>query len=274
MERCLVISSRVLELLHQREADKMAAWTVEGSVLLAVLDGELCPAGIFRDDFFGTFNRGGGRRKMFGSIFRLDAIAIVDVEYVVIAEHRNWVIYRQTVFILNDVAARVLLFTVQHLPEYNHLGLCSLLDLAALILTLLEGEILAGLAEQKLVDEAVRLAIAAANCALGNSRPRPVPRNDARFKLRNDAVGNCCENIHQMPLLHAVHNLSNLNAAVEVRFAAVPVVAVAKGFCKTVSNLSTHVLAVVRNLLAKLGCAFAQTNAAFTLIISPFHSVL
>ena len=124
-----------------------------------------------------------GLRQGLG-VLRLQTLALVDVEDVVIPQEGDFLLF-----------AGLFVFGFDPLPEDHHMGLLTLLDISACRLNLLERRILAGAAQEHLIEQAVRLAGCVGDAAAGGD-PRLLPRNQAGFHFSDNAVGDFLVNIH------------------------------------------------------------------------------
>ena len=86
---------------------------------------------------------------------------------------------------------------LDELPEDHHAGLLALLDLAAFLLALLEGDILTGTAQKHLIQQGIRLSGCVAD-AVSRGDPRLFPRDDAVFHFGDNAGGDFSVNIHSL----------------------------------------------------------------------------
>ena len=124
----------------------------------------------------------------FGGVLGLDPFAIVDVEHVEVAQHRQ-ALHDGLPFGIGDgLAVGVLLLAGVHLPENNHLGLRALLDAAALLLDLVPGQIFSGRSQEHLVQQRIGAARFTGDCAGGRACPGLVPRDDPVFQFGDDAI--------------------------------------------------------------------------------------
>ena len=124
-----------------------------------------------------------------GVVLGLNAFALVDVEHGEVTQEGD----------LLDLAGVLLVLLLDPLPEDYEAGLLALADVTAFLLTLGEGQVFAGLAEDHLIQQAVGLACAVADrAALAGDDPRFMPGDHALLKLGDDPVGDLLVNI----LLH------------------------------------------------------------------------
>ena len=113
-----------------------------------------------------------------------DALALVDVEDIVVSQEGDFLLF-----------ASLFIFLFNPLPEDNHLRLCALLHLAAFLLALVEGDILARATQEHLVQEAVRLASGVGN-TVARGNPGLFPGDDALFHFSDDSLSDFLVDIH------------------------------------------------------------------------------
>ena len=191
MKERAVILGNAGELHKLRHGHAVAGRRVERSV--AVLDGEPDSGAldVVLDDLVGSVIGGKmlSRRRFFCKV-RLNALALVDMEHVVVAQERYALHDRFAICAINDVAVIISFRTLHELPEYDHAGLLSFSDMTAFALGFLERDKFAAAAAEKyLIEQAVLLARCVTDRAL-NAAPWLLPRNDALFKLCDDAIRN------------------------------------------------------------------------------------
>ena len=182
MEEGAVILGGVLELSQQRQRDAVGGRPVESTVAL-LMDQTYTGAGqVVAGDGLGGFVRLRDVRQRL-AVLGLDALALVDVEDVVVAQEGDFL----------DLL-RLFVFLLKPFPEDHHGRLRALLDAPALLLDLLEGGVFAGSCKQDLIQQTVRLAGAVADRRTGCD-PRLLPRDHALLQLLDDAGGHFCVNI-------------------------------------------------------------------------------
>ena len=119
MVRGAVIFGGAVELLHDRQPDKVTGGGVIRLVAYHVFKPNVFPAYIIHQNVFGAFvGACDGGQLVFP--FRGDPFAIVDMEHLEVTEHGQPFNDRLAVGAGDNVSVGVLLFTGQHLPEHDN----------------------------------------------------------------------------------------------------------------------------------------------------------
>lgn len=182
-----VVLFRPAELFPKRKDDVIHGGTVAGPVSLDVLQGDVLPVQIAGQDALGFLDglEAGGEVRFLPVVLLFHALALGDVEDVVVTEHGD------------KLLLPVLVLHGNLFPEHADAGLLALADMASGLLTLLVGQVLSGLAQEKLIQEAVGLSGGAAPGSVSHADPGLFPGDAALLQLGNDAVCDHFVDVHR-----------------------------------------------------------------------------
>ena len=205
-----IVFRRLPELFAQRHGNLVGVGRIIRAVLLDGFKANMFTGDIAFKNGFGPFVLVGGLDRFGRWVLRRYAVAIRNVKHVEIAQDGQTFGDGFAVCILDGLAVFVGLLLRDHLPEDDHLRLRALLDAAAFLLALVEGDIFARFAQQKLVDQGIRLAGCVADRAGRNAGPGLFPGDHALLKHGDNFFGDFAVNV-----FHGVGLHSQMLAALE-----------------------------------------------------------
>ena len=141
MEERAVVLADAGVLSKLRYGYTIAGGRIERSA--TVLDGELDAGAlhiILNDPVSGSVGRKMLSWRWIFCELRLDALALIDMEHVVVAQERHALHKRLAVCTVNDITIIVSFSGLYELPEDNHAGFLAFSDVPAFALCLLEGD--------------------------------------------------------------------------------------------------------------------------------------